>query len=55
MKVNTRERKKARKGFEGIFGRNELVDQVAEILVRGKQGWPRKKSRGDFHFMNVHI
>ncbi len=38
MKVNTRERKKARKGFERIFGRNGLGDHVAEILVRGKQG-----------------
>jgi putative transposase len=37
MKVNTRQRKKARKGFEGIF-RDGLGDQLVEILRKGKQG-----------------
>jgi len=38
MKVNTKQRKKATKEFEGIFGRQELVDRIYQIISKGKQG-----------------
>ena len=38
MKVNTKQRKKATREFEGIFGRQELVDRIYQIISKGKQG-----------------
>jgi putative transposase len=38
MKVNTKERKKARKGFQQVLGRGELADRMFHILRTGKQG-----------------
>ena len=38
MKVNTKERKKARRGFVQIYGKDELVNKMFHILQAGKQG-----------------
>jgi transposase-like protein len=38
MKLNTIERKKARRGFEQAVGREEMVDRMYEIIRVGKQG-----------------
>jgi len=38
MKVNTKQRKKATREIEGIFGRQELVDRIYQIISKGKQG-----------------
>lgn len=38
MKVSTRDRKKATRGFEGLFGRQELIDRLYRIISKGKQG-----------------
>jgi hypothetical protein len=34
MKVNTKNRKNARTGFEQIFGRQRLVDQMYQIIAQ---------------------
>ena len=39
MKVNTKQRKKATKLFEQIYGRQQVVDRIYEIYRRGKQGF----------------
>jgi transposase-like protein len=38
MKLNTIQRKKAREGFEAAFGKEELVDQMYQIIKAGKRG-----------------
>jgi DNA-binding transcriptional ArsR family regulator len=38
MKVNTKQRKYATKGFEQIYGKDELANRMFHILTTGKQG-----------------
>jgi len=38
MKVNTKNRKNARRGFEQIFGRQALIDRMYQIVSQGKHG-----------------
>jgi putative transposase len=38
MKVNTKERKKARKGFERVYGQKALAEKMFHILKTGKRG-----------------
>lgn len=38
MKVNTKQRKKARRGFEQAFGKAELMNRMFHIIQTGKQG-----------------
>jgi transposase-like protein len=38
MKVNTKSKKNARKGFEQIFGKQALIDRMYQIVSQGKQG-----------------
>ena len=38
MKVNTKSRKNARRGFEQIFGKQALIDRMYQIVSQGKQG-----------------
>jgi transposase-like protein len=38
MRVNTKQRKKATREFEGIFGRQVLIDRIYQIISKGKQG-----------------
>lgn len=38
MKVNTKRRKKARRSFEQMYGKQELVDRMYQIISQGKQG-----------------
>jgi len=38
MKLNTIQRKKARRGFEEVVGREEMVDRMYKIIQVGKQG-----------------
>jgi putative transposase len=38
MKVNTKRRKNARRGFEQIVGRQALVDRMYHIVTQGKKG-----------------
>jgi len=38
MKVNTKNRKNARRGFEQIYGKQALLDQMYRIISQGKQG-----------------
>ena len=38
MKVNTKRRKNARRGFEQIVGRQALVDRMYQIVTQGKKG-----------------
>jgi len=37
MKVNTNQRKKARRGFELTFGREELINRMFHIIQTGKK------------------
>ena len=37
MKVNTKRRKKARKGFRQIYEENELADEIFHVIQTGKQ------------------
>lgn len=39
MKVNTRRRKKAIRGFEQVYGRQDLIDRMYQIYRMGKQGF----------------
>ncbi len=39
MKNTTRKRKKAIRGFEAAYGRQELIDQMYHLFARGKQGF----------------
>ena len=38
MRVNTRKRRKARRVFEQMYGRQEMIDRMYQIISRGKQG-----------------
>lgn len=38
MKVNTKQRKEARRGFEQAFGKTELMNRMFHIIQTGKQG-----------------
>jgi len=38
MKVNTRKRRNARRVFEQLYGRQELIDRMYQIISKGKQG-----------------
>jgi len=38
MRLDTRQRKKARKGLEAIIGRKGLGDHLVTVLLKGKQG-----------------
>ena len=38
MKVNTKRRKNARRGFEQIYGKQVLLDKMYQIISQGKQG-----------------
>jgi putative transposase len=38
MKVNTKKRKKARRDFEQMYGKQEMIDRMYQIISRGKQG-----------------
>ncbi len=38
MKVNTKNRRNATRGFERIFGKQELIDRMYQIVSQGKQG-----------------
>jgi len=38
MKVNTKQRKKARRGFEQAFGKEELINRMFHIIQTGKRG-----------------
>jgi putative transposase len=38
MKVNTKSKKNARRGFEQIFGKQALIDRMYQIVFQGKQG-----------------
>ncbi|MBP9011812.1 MAG: hypothetical protein KBG13_10880, partial [Syntrophaceae bacterium] len=38
MKLDTKKRKKARKGFEQVYGQCELTQRMFTILQTGKQG-----------------
>jgi hypothetical protein len=38
MKVNTKQRKKATKGLEQIYGKDELANRMFHILTTGNQG-----------------
>ena len=39
MRVNTKERKKARRNLEQAYGRQEIVDRMYQIYQTGKQGF----------------
>ena len=39
MKVNTKRRKKAIRGFEQVYGRQDLIDRMYQIYRMGKQGF----------------
>lgn len=39
MKNTTRKRKKALRGFEAAYGRQELIDQMYHLFASGKQGF----------------
>lgn len=39
MKKTTKQRKKATRGLQGIYGRQEILDWLYVILLRGKQGF----------------
>ena len=39
MKVNTKQRKKAIRGFEQVYGRQDLIDRMYQIYRMGKQGF----------------
>jgi len=38
MRVNTRKRRNARRIFEQMYGRQELIDRMYQIISKGKQG-----------------
>lgn len=38
MRVNTRKRRNARRIFEQMYGRQELIDRMYQIISQGKQG-----------------
>jgi putative transposase len=38
MKVNTRKRKNARRVFEQMYGKQEMIDRMYRIISQGKQG-----------------
>ncbi|MBP7509791.1 MAG: hypothetical protein KA807_18405 [Prolixibacteraceae bacterium] len=38
MKVNTKQRKKVRRGFEQAFGKEEMANKMFHIIQTGKQG-----------------
>jgi transposase-like protein len=38
MRVNTRKRRKARRGFEQMYGKQEMIDRMYQIISQGKQG-----------------
>jgi hypothetical protein len=38
MRVNTRKRRNARRIFEQMYGRQELIDRMCQIISQGKQG-----------------
>ena len=38
MKVNTRKRKNARRVFEQMYGKQEMIDRMYQIISQGKQG-----------------
>ncbi len=38
LKLNTKKRKKARKGLEQVYGHRELADRMFYVLQTGKQG-----------------
>jgi len=38
MKVNTRKRKNARRVFEQMYGKEEMIDRMYQIISQGKQG-----------------
>lgn len=38
MRVNTRKRKKARRDFEQMYGKHEMIDRMYQIISQGKQG-----------------
>ena len=38
MKVNTKQRKKTRTGFEQVLGKDELISRTFHIMKRGKKG-----------------
>jgi len=38
MKVNTRKRRNARRVFEQMYGKQEMIDRMYQIISRGKQG-----------------
>lgn len=38
MRVNTRKRKKARRDFEQMYGKQEMIDRMYQIISQGKQG-----------------
>lgn len=39
MKESTRKRKKAMRGFEAACGRQGIIEQMHQLLIRGKQGF----------------
>jgi hypothetical protein len=38
MRLDTKRRKKATRGFENVYGRENLIDQMFQIFCKGKQG-----------------
>ena len=38
MRVNTKKRKKARRDFEQLYGKQEMINRMYQIISRGKQG-----------------
>ena len=38
MKVNTRKRRNARRVFEQMYGKQEMIDRMYRIITQGKQG-----------------
>jgi len=38
MRVNTKKRKKARRDFEQMYGKQEMIDRMYQIISQGKQG-----------------
>ena len=38
MRLDTKKRKKATRGFEKVYGREKLIDQMFQVFCKGKQG-----------------